>query len=360
MMILVVLLLFGILAIAGAIIDMGYVSLARLQMQTATDAASIEGLRTGDCAAARDLVSATFDDPAGQRLVGAGPDPTLTGGVTHLNALQALDPEPFVYKPELDTNPGNTPEGDMVRGAFSYTPLAMEDATYTRNDFDPDTGGPAFLVRMRRSNEENIPGGTSGRAIPFLLARGGTIQANSDGYSPRIDGITVRATSIADARPALRVGLPTPDAPGVTGFALSRDYWIPWPPGPLPAAIVHPDGRITDPLLVQTFGRYVATATDTGSLITPAPLTGGGTTGFVPIYDTISGVERVVGFGTAQLIGLVPGPVTIVKGPATVPPLNATAHLAGPRPALSTTDWALILQLNRALPDALLAPVLVR
>jgi hypothetical protein len=70
----------------------------------------------------------------------------------------------------------------------------------------------AFLVRLRRTpnlgglDEEQYVSST-GTGLPLLFGRGTLIQPNqSSDYSPRRDGITVRATAIAHARAVMRIG----------------------------------------------------------------------------------------------------------------------------------------------------------
>src|SRR5262249_9728571 len=91
------------------------------------------------------------------------------------------------------------------------------------------------LVRLRRSNEfpdfdaQTEPEvASSGPSMPLLFGKGTTIDgdAPTGGYSVRRDGFTVRATAIAEIRPALHVGLPqaNPAQPGVTPFVLADTF----------------------------------------------------------------------------------------------------------------------------------------
>src|SRR5207245_10303987 len=63
----------------------------------------------------------------------------------------------------------------------------------------------------------------------LVVGRGTMIYGDdpSRGYSARRDGLTVRATAIAEIRPAMHVGLPqvNPSLPGVTPFTL-RDTFV--------------------------------------------------------------------------------------------------------------------------------------
>src|SRR2546430_6066957 len=99
------LLIFGFIGIAALVIDMGYVSLSRLQMQAAADAAALEGVGQGR-AAAHDMASSVFAGPRSEIV--------LSGGVTeiHANQLLSISNDPAdVYRPDLQTNAGNAAEG---------------------------------------------------------------------------------------------------------------------------------------------------------------------------------------------------------------------------------------------------------
>lgn len=305
---------FALLALTAIVVDAGLLRLTQAQMQTAADAAALEGLRArdvrvldqatsqpvldsfaSDClrrSAARRVVRSMFDDDldpsteGADDVFGAGPIIDLTEGATSLHAYSDMSvPAARVYKPAPQLNQGNAVDGDMVSGRFCYTddPARSEDAahalpgtvvcaelqradgSYARNDFNPSAAAPqpppqlpgcpdadeaapaswprsnaapltagdhdAFLVRLRRSNEfTGFDGQTepdvasSGPPLPLLYGRGSLIQGDDPAspYSVRRDGFTVRATAIAGARAAMRVGLPVPASgrPGVTPFAL--------------------------------------------------------------------------------------------------------------------------------------------
>jgi hypothetical protein len=245
--------------------------------------------------------------------VGAGPVMVYSGGVTQAYALQLVQvpSQPFdhVYKPSgfsrasaamqfqaLQLNSaGNLQHGDLVAGSFMTNPSypasnpALEDNQYNRRDFVPapfsgtPATAPAFLARMRRTNNfqglDNVSGVSSlGPALPFLFARGSLITASQDptqnpnNYNPRRDGLTVRATAIANATPAKTVGPAYPpdlfpNAPasfagiqGVAPFALSLAYWNTLA------------GQTTpDQVSVQANGQ-IATSTGSGQMIRIASL----------------------------------------------------------------------------------------
>ncbi len=231
--------------------------------------------------------------PPGGTWLGAGPEVGLVdnpqGG--EMKAMQTIVPAASgAYKPVLQSNNfnganGNFKHGDMVSGQFgpqtygnnpncpSPNPNAFpEDCDFNRADFAPLTSPPApppiprasslgssFLVRMRRadgrnpldqdSNNNPADGvSSSGSSLPLMFGRTLPIQANANGYSPRRDGITTRATAIADSGgpgvlqgTAMRVGprvcqagfqgqqnpvaCPNPVLIGTAFFALNDIFW---------------------------------------------------------------------------------------------------------------------------------------
>ncbi|MEX0819498.1 MAG: Tad domain-containing protein, partial [Pirellulaceae bacterium] len=246
--------LFGIMAMAALVIDIGFARLTQRQMQTAVDAAALEGLRFRDDyppgysaptsledarrQQASDIVVWMFDDDfepsnGDPFHFGAGPRIELGPGIDDsgkINASQFISspenpnrnpkigslPNPPVYKPSgLEPNAGDVVHGDMVAGIYNQDGVHGEDSNYNRGDFTPkpaitDPHAPddeSFLVRMRRlhndfdvvDTEEDIS--SKGSEIPFLFGRGAMLPIeNPDGeYLPRIHGIAVRATAIADA-----------------------------------------------------------------------------------------------------------------------------------------------------------------
>jgi hypothetical protein len=184
------LIVFALCGLLSAVIDIGYARLTQGQMQSAADAAALEGLRhrdvgirnpvtnqvvndpfASDClrrAAANRIVRRTFDDdfdPAngdpGYQF-GAGPVVNMTEGVTSAHALQTVSvPGTHVYKPDPQLNQQNVVYGDMVSGRFCYTadPVPSEGGSYelqdivctepqrgtgiySRNDFNPNLTSP--------------------------------------------------------------------------------------------------------------------------------------------------------------------------------------------------------------------------
>lgn len=229
----VALVVFGLLAMLGLVIDTGLLRLTQGQMQSAADGAALEGLRnrdvitqaagTGlpvpnafanDCVrrvAAHRVARAVFDEAlyaaegdAGYNY-GAGPVVTRTAGTTSLHAGQTIAPD-APYEPRLQLNQQNAVYGDMVSGRFTYAddPVSPEDAAYVRTDFTPSAAAPtappalpecpdpdadlpatwpasstavpltsdeheAFLVRLRRSNELE---GLDGQVEPGVASSG--------------------------------------------------------------------------------------------------------------------------------------------------------------------------------------------
>jgi hypothetical protein len=437
-----------LLAIAALVIDLGYVTLTRVQMQSAADSAALEGLRWRDEAppqpaqvcpfddpgalsadelrdfsrreAARELVCLSFSDPndvnyldpQNGRQPGAGPVVTLTGGETAFNAFQtaSLPTSLHVYRPLLQRNQDNAVYGDLVSGTAGAgapfdpsCPVAnntiqyREDCSYNRSDFlpavpsapgDPTASlqSPSFLVRLRRTsdfqtldndNQLTLSAGdstgvsSSGPTMPLLFGQGSTIHLETDStlnpnnYNPRFHGITVRATAITDARPALQVGLRQPGIPGVAPFALERSAWQ------STAQPINLDGLS---------GYYLGVAADVihsqatvGYVPVLQACQGGssaGLTDFVPIVDGT--LNRVIGFGLAAWsIDCAAGQVTVTPSitlQQAVAPRNATASMANIGPALAgltVSEINAVMTANRSLLGAamiptVLAPAVVR
>ena len=399
MLVLFVLLVWGMLGMAALTIDWGFVTLTRVQMQNAVDTAVLEGLRqrdalglgdgTSDAArreAAGNFVAWHFDNDIDLETddpfqFGAGPQLQLDGGITEFNASQQLSvSDSPVFKPSLESNPTNASHGDLVSGEFLDVSKHTESSDYTRNDFLPadqasSPSANAFLVRLRRTNDlqglDRLEGiSSAGNPLPLLFGLGSTIQATENGI--RQTGFSVRATAIADARPAFRIGFPvplaTPPIIGATPFALALDFWDSLTEEvPAPAVVnasgsistgSHPDaGRFTppppDPNAVNTVGQSIPDLTLPASESVDL-------TGYVPIFAAVSGVNRVIGFGMVAIAGSTPGTVQITRLTSRIAPANATRHLTEGFPDLSDEALSTVLNLNEIFDGALLVPVLAR
>jgi hypothetical protein len=205
-----------------------------------------------------DNLNPTDGDPSN---FGAGPvvnfteSPGVPPSGQAIAASQTISPgTPTVYKPSdlkwpFQINPNNDVMGDMVSGSYTFNPLnyapstsRVEDENYNRTDFQAGTTSPAnsFLVRMKRSNEppNNAPISSSGPPIPYLFGRGSLLTTQQQGGNTvwaKSQGITVRATSIADARPAMAVGPSLPvlnpstntftSSLGLAPFEIDYTYW---------------------------------------------------------------------------------------------------------------------------------------
>ena len=294
-------------------------------------------------------------------------------------------PDPHVYKPDLQLNQQNEVYGDQVSGRFCYgaDPAPSEAAgygqpgtmvcntpqtgsgPYARNDFNPGVDDSAFLVRLRRSNEfQDLSGqaeldvASSGPSLPLIFGKGALIRGDDpqSAYSPRRDGLTIRATAIADTRPALRVGLPQSTQPGVTPFTLVDNFVQRLNAGGAPVTINPATGNIcTGPPCVgaspaNVIGRFVDSLTDpTRSRWTAISTVGqarpaavavacvsvNAFAGYGPVYSLMtSGTNRVVGFAPVTLTrigtcpaGVAPFAATVSRGASAVAPSNATAIL---------------------------------
>jgi len=289
---------FAFMALAAVVIDLGVARVAQRQMQSAVDAAALEGLRLRDDPRidsdpmvrdehrrqmASRLVAYAFDDDLeladDAQYLGAWPMVELVDGFgpPGLSASQRIVlPDPPVWEPRradgtrgLELNLDNEPYGDMVAGKFIEGQPGNERLDYDRIDFDERQGDSAFLVRLRRTN--NFSGvdfaegiSSMGPPLPYLFGRGALISGPNpeEGYSPRYHGISVRAAAIADARPALSVGFPLPeyDLAGVSPIVIRLEMWgTSSAPGSLPVGEpvsldVDADGRLW---LVTTAGDSV-------------------------------------------------------------------------------------------------------
>jgi hypothetical protein len=247
-LVLFAMLFFALLTLAALVIDLGIARLAQRQVQTAADTAALEALRgrdrdraqadLGRRSDAQTVVRQVFDDDLDPGSgdadgLGAGPIFELTGGIAlspEFAASQQLAlPATPVYDPLLALNLGNDPLGDMVAGRFADDAPPDKQPSYARQDFAAGQGDDAFLVRLRRTDEPSVEGvRSSGGPIPYLFGRGSLLNVDLRGR-----GIAVRATAIADARPAMSVGkrpesppeVEAQEIPGALALVLPADVW---------------------------------------------------------------------------------------------------------------------------------------
>lgn len=380
--------------------------------------------------------SNAFPYQGGPANFGAGPvvhfteSPGVPPSGQAIAASQTISPgTPTVYKPSdlkwpFQINPNNDVMGDMVSGSYTFNPLnyapsmsLVEDENYNRTDFQAGTTSPAnsFLVRMKRSNEppNNAPISSSGPPIPYLFGRGSlltTQQRGGDTVWAKSQGITVRATSIADVRPVMMVGRQSTvnqtQIPGVTSFGLRYKFWIQFGPTKSSPQLLVPGGVLTtqpielDPaagnnsgLTAQSQsvgpgrdGQYlswpdgklpsIGWRVSTISLSQPAFSNSINTINYVPIYDSNfvgDGADWIVGFGLVQVVSSSPLQIKILNGE--IAPMNALASVLGDAfdPSITAAALTSLISANQGLrldpnaisatqqiPPVLLAPALVR
>lgn len=290
--------LLGMLAL---IIELGIARNGRERMMAASDAAALEVMRE------RDFVHPALgsDDPflrdqdrrLRNRLMASWPfagdgleqsySETPEGAGTYFTLESELDPEDNPMNrglvigesgssiPVLQANEGgNLKHGDIVSGRFTGhdsgspvgyggNPIHREGGDYDRVDFQPASSAEApfadsVLVRMRRTvpyggqgtspwSVLDVQGGvsSSGYTMPLLFGLGTpfTAQDPSGGYSVRHHGLAMRATSIAQARPAVRIGVGSSEP----GFGEE------WRVGAGPIAIRRAEWNLDSPWQSDTF-----------------------------------------------------------------------------------------------------------
>jgi len=321
-MVLVAMLLFGLMAMAALVIDIGFARLAQRQMQTAADAAALEGLRgEGGIALlyadrqqqAEQIIAWTFDDD----LNPDNGDVGVAGDGGAFGAGPLIDFSGGVENPSL--NAGQFMTIDQANAA--YKPV-MQRAEETPGTFHIAIQRGGGLV-----GEPNLF--AVGPTVPYLFARGSSLNRELIG-----NGMTVRAAAFAETRPAVRVGPSVGGLPGVEPVAFSLADWGPSPTNPVSISSDVSAGLMIGEVIVV------------GAAITPL------TTGYCVVYNPTT--NRVVGFGDLAS----PSPATGI-----VALHNATARLSDVWETLGTmtqADRDSIVSANRSLTHALNAPVLVR
>ncbi|WP_404305613.1 pilus assembly protein TadG-related protein [Neorhodopirellula lusitana] len=214
-LILVVMLLFALLAIAGLLIDLGMARLTQAHMQSVSDAAAIEGgwqLAMGaDEGTTRDAVVRR----AAEMSESWGPHRIELEDGYDLNDDEKPESSQTIkrdtlgdpVRPMLDPNVENDIAGDIVLGEYMHgevpddlpgLPIGYDRSpAFEPNDEDPNS----ILVRLRRTGEEGIAGGTSAERLTYLWSRGSLLDLGLKGR-----GIAVRSESIAKLAPAVAIG----------------------------------------------------------------------------------------------------------------------------------------------------------
>lgn len=317
-LLLVFLMLVAIVGVLALTLDFGFVILARRQMQTGVNPAAIEGLRNIDLdddnvgdgrASAKKLVQNVFDDDLDPRqndtTVGAGISSSLVQGSGYRKATLGSgtnsrtlfqNRSQYVFRPVPQLNESNQIHGDLVAGQYDVNSLSHEEfSDYSRADFSviPNAGiNNSFLVRLRRTHNPNdlddiLGVSSSDGGLPLLIGRLAWFskQPADAAYAIRRDGVSVRATAIADAKFAVRVW-PASENPQIYGA-------IPF--GVLKSVFV--SQTILDSSILPTAGtlmRYgqVASIAASGSY--------SGEVGYVAVIDDSIAPNRVIGFYLAN------------------------------------------------------------
>lgn len=419
-----VLLVFGLMAIAALVIDLGLASATQGQMQAAVDSAALEGLRWRNTlnngvpdhievipfffeddrrGNAAEMIGLSFDDdlePGADAMnYTVGPALEITGGVgtADVFGLIEIGANSELDNPPIQLNSGgsagfNWRGGDMVAGLFDPYESHAESSDYMRADFtaagsfDEAHESAAFLVRMRRTGEPSEAGASwIGPTIPYLFGRGSLIRGDG-ATSPRKDGIAVRATAIATAQPALQVGRHVDDPSGSKrGIARFGVEWVAWRDIEVtlndPVSVKVEENKL---LLVAgslVIGRLMDSlpelrATGIGHRVELLPgmlpeLVPSEWEVWVPLYADVLGVDRVIGFVQAE-IGQVEGggettevQLVLSKRASDVASDNASAIFPASAEALTEAEWDEVFRLRRELVahprgEPLLAPALSR
>jgi len=374
-----VLMLFALMSLAALVVDLGFARLTQRQMQSAVDSAAIEGLRQRDALsesdrrqAASDRVAMVFDDDL---------DPT-NGDPASLSAgpVIAFGPEPVsvtaasqsmtesVYDPVLQPNLSNDVSGDMLSGTFLGAAVPHREANdYSRDDFAPGSDDDAFLVRMRRTDEDFglfTDSHSSGPTVPVVFGRGSLIDRDL-----LARGTVVRATAIADARNVFSVGFAeetaSPPLRGLAPFTLERNYWNGLTNGSADSQTLS-GGEIGSPAI----GRFFTITGDSSAmpvmvgreLPSADPPADDTYSGYVPIHgaidDGVSTVDRVVGYGLATAV-VNSGSVEITREASELVAENATANFLYPS-TITSAGLSQVLASNAGVAESLSAAVSAR
>lgn len=390
-LVLFALLVVGIFGWLAATVDVGRLRVTAQQLDAAAESASLEGVRFKDREVdelrrtrAIDAVARMFDDDldlaSGDALgLGAGAEPIVAGA----NPLGGTLTRGRAFKPAdgMWANLSNARHGDVVAGTFvPGAGTAVEDDLFRRNDFVPapqDAGPdafvdePALLVRLRRAGSrlalDRVDGESSaGPPFEWLWARGSAwIEPGATGsQQSRADGVTVRATSIASTERALYVSADPARGLGLAPIALrwgTDAAWTPTPVGGSVTLAVESSGILTIAgeeqgvalgALANALGDTVVPAASSPVLSEPEWI--------VPVYTTLDGARRVVGFALAT-VSFSGSEFVVQRRPSSVLPSGASSVSPAALDArLVLASSASLQAAHLAVAHPVLAPVLRR
>jgi hypothetical protein len=282
-LVLFALLLFGIFAMAALVIDLGFARLAQRQMQTAADAAALEGLRgTGDTSmdfaarqeAAEKLIAWTFED-----------DLDVSNGDDGI----AGDGGQFGAGPLVNFS-GSA--GDPAIFASQLMTVDLDNTTYKPATQKGNESASEFRVNLQRGGALNDSADlyAYGPAVPYLFARGSLINRQLIA-----NGITVRAESTAVPLPAVKIGMPVSNFPGAIAIGYSLADW---------------NTGAVSPLQLNELGLELGQPVNpVGSALTLID-------GYCCIFANISGADYVVGFGWIKDGSPITGAINVAPGNA--------------------------------------------
>lgn len=313
-------------AIGALVVDMGFVNLARRQMQTHTDAAALEIQRNlGEIA----VDPNPFEQPFFLQLrQEAGPLLFNEGGVELVGGFRA---QPLMtgtgkWVPELQPPQGDTTD-DVVFGNYRghdqpHVEIeidSIEEEYYDRGDFEINaddssiSANPDVLVRLRRTGESFESGGaSSGPTVPFIFGRGMLTAANADFWERIERGTHVRQTSIATRAPALIMGPLNEEygLPGLYNVQIDDDLFYGQDSAPLDDLSQGDEEEVPDGTRVQLGESRPAAVGQLAFLRTQSVLNGsedfGGFVILTREFPNSDGEleRRVVGFGHVSTISV--------------------------------------------------------
>ncbi|WP_283433059.1 Tad domain-containing protein [Neorhodopirellula lusitana] len=303
MLILVVMLLFALLAIAGLLIDLGMARLTQAHMQSVSDAAAIEGgwqLAMGaDEGTTRDAVvrrAAEMSESWGPHRIELEDGYDLNDdGKPESSQTIKRDTLGEPVRPMLDPNNDNDIAGDIVLGEYerSKVPdfLPGQPIGYDRSPaFEPNDEDPnSILVRLRRTGEEGIAGGTSAERLTYLWSRGSLLDLSLKGA-----GIAVRSETIAKLAPVVAIG---DDAEGLLPTALDAA---------IPLSQVTAESYDRESLMDPVDPKQIGTVVENDEPTNPEGI------GYLPIAKELSsGQWQVIGFMFAEVTATEVRPVSL-------------------------------------------------